>query len=366
MLLHSVLDEILKFRKKQAIEIDYSNSNRYRLVINEADGSKTAYCFSIPIYNLKKRTLVGMKFHYDNDICYYEGSNSKIIVNEDIIFENDLGVCKIKNSGLDIERMSPTVNGIVLKIPYDNEKEHSFIFNYNGSFDTVRANDKCFSLMSSEFKPFITISCIGTLDEAGNLIAPCKRENQKLNESDYKFTIKSDNHLGKYLMYEINLHEEKLFQDTTVENYNPTVNNAFGGVAFLGFSPEFGRQWLYTRPMLSLIPELRYRIINKMIWHIPNLNDSAFPISAYKLSRRFCSFGTNWDNKIISEEKDSVVSTLVRGYHDLDITYFMTDKDRYLSKTEGMILRLNKEECYGAIPTGDSFYSPQILEVNFK
>ena len=44
--MHSVLSEITKFRQGKPIVIDYRNSNRYRLVVSEGNGSKTAYYFT--------------------------------------------------------------------------------------------------------------------------------------------------------------------------------------------------------------------------------------------------------------------------------------------------------------------------------
>ena len=53
--MQSVLEEIKKLRNDSPITIDYNNSNRYRLVVEENDESKTAYYFSTPIYNQKTR-----------------------------------------------------------------------------------------------------------------------------------------------------------------------------------------------------------------------------------------------------------------------------------------------------------------------
>ena len=59
----SVFDEIAMLRKDAPIEIDQRNHNRYRVVLDEQDGSKTAYYFSTPIYNNRTGKLVDMRFH---------------------------------------------------------------------------------------------------------------------------------------------------------------------------------------------------------------------------------------------------------------------------------------------------------------
>ncbi len=51
----SVLNEITKLRDGGSLTINYNNTNRYRVLINETNGTKTAYYFSAPIYNCKSR-----------------------------------------------------------------------------------------------------------------------------------------------------------------------------------------------------------------------------------------------------------------------------------------------------------------------
>lgn len=61
--MNSILGEISTLRKGAPLVIDYKNSNRYRLVAIEPNGTKTAYYFSSPIYNSRTRKSV--------DIIYY-------------------------------------------------------------------------------------------------------------------------------------------------------------------------------------------------------------------------------------------------------------------------------------------------------
>ena len=76
--MRSVLKEISRLRKGKPISVDRHNSNRYRVVVQEDDGSKTAYYFSTPIYNNKTRKMVDAKFKSSDGTIYATGSNANI------------------------------------------------------------------------------------------------------------------------------------------------------------------------------------------------------------------------------------------------------------------------------------------------
>ena len=76
--MQSVLGEIAKLRNGSPIIIDYHNSNRYRLVVQENNGSKTAYYFSTPIYNRRTRKMIDIKFQLNGDTVYSTGSNTNM------------------------------------------------------------------------------------------------------------------------------------------------------------------------------------------------------------------------------------------------------------------------------------------------
>ena len=137
------------------------------------------------------------------------------------------------------EYIYPTTNGIAIKSPCQNGKIYTFSVEVSNPFLTVRANDKCFSLMSDKFRPFFSVSCIGTIDDNGNVTAPAKLRYEQNSERKYTVSISPCSAAGQAVLIEANLYEPKLFQDTTVESNNPTINNAFGGVGFIGTTPEF-------------------------------------------------------------------------------------------------------------------------------
>ena len=88
-----VLKTIAKLRGGDLFSIDFHNRNRYRVVVNENDGSKTAYYFSSPIYNLHTRKAVDLKFENKGSFVWAEGSNCTIDISDSInIGENQLDI----------------------------------------------------------------------------------------------------------------------------------------------------------------------------------------------------------------------------------------------------------------------------------
>lgn len=373
----SVLREISDLRKGKPIIIDYKNSNRYRIVLKELDGTRTGYYFSTPIYNIHTHKAIDLKFKQCGDIIYANGSNANITIAKDVRLENDEGYCILRaNKSLthysecllkyNNDILLPATNGIVYKAGCSTGTEFSFELEVGKPFMEIRANDKCFALMSETFRPFVSVSCIGTVNASGEIIAPAMVKHQKISDRKYKLTVTPCSGLGKWIMFEFNLYEPKLIQDTTVESLNPKTNNAFGCTAFIGDTIQFGEQWLYSRLNFANFSELTNKRINKAILHIPKYNFPNIELSAFKVSARFCSFGSNWENKIASSS--TIAETQITDkYQNLDITNLFVDKNGYLTHFEGLILKPQvKKSGFSAIATGDSYYSPQIFEINFK
>jgi hypothetical protein len=376
--MQSVLKEIEKLRNGLPIVIDYSNSNRYRLVTKESDGSKTAYYFSTPIYNYKSRKLIDVKFHSTGDAVYAIGSNANITINKNIFMENAEGSCAIglnqkarfvscNEVYCDGNTILPTTNGVALKCNTKSKGEASFIIEISQPFLNVRSNDKYFALMKEQFRPMVVFSCIGALDETGNVIAPAKIEYQKLSDKKYQIIVTATSPLARYVLFESNLYENKLLQDTTVESGNPTTNNAFGSMAFIGNTSLYGEQWLYSKLDYARISEIMDKQIQKAILYMPKLNQSRVEFVAHKVSARFCSFGSNWNNKISGQASISDSSSR-NGYQSLDLTPLLLNAyTGTIVKSDGFILKPKiKGSGFSAVATGDSYYAPQILEINFK
>ena len=348
------------------------------MVLEEQDGSKTAYYFSAPVYNNRTRKLVDMKFYEKEGTVYSIGSNARCTFTDHVKMENDEGICRVSldKSVVFVREqellcknhyLHPTLNGFAYQISCQGGSPYTFDLEVARPFMEVRANDKCFCLMSERFRPFVSVSCIGTMDQSGQAIAPAKIIYQKLTDRKYRLTIIPCSPKGSWMWMEINLYEGKLVQDTTVESANPVTNNAFGSTAFIGYTKEFGEQWLYTRLDSSKMSELMNRRIRKVIMHLPIYNQTALELEALRLPRRFCSFGSAWENKIEAAETISN-SVLGSRYQDIDITALLADaRMGYSTRNEGLLLKPCKKNAgFSAIATGDSYYAPQIYEINYS
>ena len=368
--MYSVISEINKLRDGRKLNIDCKNSNRYRLVTAEEDGTKTAYCFGVPVYNRETGKLIDLHFQKDRDTLCVQGSDMRAFLKDDIALVNRTGritLCSENFTPGGACDVIPTTNGIALRVPCTGEKTHSVTMTAEPPFMGVRGNNKCFSLMCEEFQPFVTVSCIGTLDTEGKISAPCSIDYQKTDEKKFTFTVTPQGAGAGAVFYEINLYEPKLFRDTTVESMYPTENNAFGSVAFLGRTNAYGEQWLYSAIDISKIPELLDRKILRALWHVPQYTSNDITLSAFGVSSRFCSFGSTWQSKI--RETEQITGSVIRGeYQTLDITPVITDRDtQNLTHSEGLILRIGeKDGGFLTVATGDNCLTPQILEINFR
>lgn len=375
--MNSISNEISRLRKGVPLVIDYKNSNRYRVIAVESDGTKTAYYFTAPIYNNRTRKAVDMKFHSNGETIYSTGSGTNTTISNSIRMENAEGFCVVSLSDhtkliseheaiCGSDRIFPTTNGVAFGTDCHDGKHYTFNVEISKPFLEVRANDKYFALMSEKFKPFVTVSCLGTSDSTGNIISPAKVTYQKISDLKYAITISPCSTLGKCVFFELNLYEAKLFQDTTVESKNPKLNNAFGSVGFIGNTTEFGEQWLYTRPDFSKLNDLSDKKLMRAILHLPRLNRSAVELIASKVSARFCSFGSTWDNKI-AEASVIADSLITDHYIDLNMMPILADGFGRLVQGEGFILKAKKKDSgFAVITTADNYFAPQILEINYR
>lgn len=375
--MNSILREIYSLRKGSPLVIDYKNSNRYRVVTSESDGSKTAYYFSSPIYNNRTRKAVDMKFYSKEEIAYTTGSNANITISENIRMDNFEGTCVLSFADpishiseneviCGNKRIYPTTNGVAIRGLCPEGKSFAFSVGISLPFLEVRANDKYFALMSERFRPFMSISCIGTSDADGNVISPAKISYQKISDRRYVITVLPCSSFGKSVLLEANLYEEKLFQDTTVESKNSKANNVFGSIGFIGNTKEFGEQWLYSRPDYTKMSEMNDKKILRAVLHIPKLNRGGIELTASKVVARFCSFGSTWDNKI-SEASTLDDSQETDHYIDLNMLSVLADRQGRLLRGEGFILKAKRRNTgFSVISTGDSCMAPQILEINYR
>mgnify|MGYP004526970161 CR=1 FL=1 len=369
----SVVDEIKRLRSGK-MRVDYNNNNRYCAVLDEDNGSKTAYYFTTPIYNIKTRRAIDLRFLKTDTAINFFGSNSIVTINNDITMQSDCGSCRVlmqepvtyvceRKLKCGNSTMYPTTNGLMFSTASD---KITFEIQTEAPIFDIRYNEKYFSVMSEKFRPFITVSCIGAADRSGNIIAPAKISYRKSEERKITATVSACDTLAEKIMYEINMYEPKLIQDTTVESNNPTANNSFGSMAFIGNTRQYGEQWLYSRLDHSKLPELIDRRVLKAVLYIPQYNLSNMPLGVFKVAARFCSFGSNWNNKIPASQSIATSESKDR-YLNIDITRFLSDDSGRMVYTDGIIVKPQlKEADFCAIATADSCYTPQIVEINYR
>lgn len=373
----SIFNELEKIHNNELNLIGIS-SDRYTVHYQDSKGIKTAYCFSVPIRNIKTNEIVDFKLNHTSNESTFIASASKITINDKITMLNQYGQCSIIVQGKLFKRTNeviffkndneyteirPTLNGMILIVTYNPlYAPPQIILQFDRSFESVKKSNKFFSVMREKFAPFITASSIGTIDASEKVIRPCAIHSEKINDTEFILSIHTESKSKVLVAIEINMYEPKLFQDTTVESKHSDLNNAFGGISYLGKSNFFGEQILYSRLEFSNISYLQNKKIYKSILHIPNLGNTVSSLTVNKLSDRFCSLGSNWENKI--SISDTIAhSTSSNGYYHLDLTTFLGD---FKKSSENFAIQCTSANKYVVIPTADNFYTPPILEVKYQ
>ena len=374
--MNAILKKICEIRGERDLAIDDNNQNRYRIIVRELNGSKSAYYFGVPIYQAASGKLLDMKYQQQNEKVMLYGSNSKIILSDQIVLADSYntysiimldGFCYRNDTCCmynDVE-VSPTVNGLLFRVDLSKERIFSFRLKSEIPFCQIRNNGKYFALMRGKFTPYLTISMIGVMSN-NCVIGPAKIQYQKRNDCEYDLTVLALTERGTSVWFEMNVQEEKLFQDTTVESKHPKVNNAYGGTAFVGNCDAFGEQWLYMRPNFTVLNDLFGVYINDVELYLPSLNRSETHLSAHPLAARFCSFGSNWENKIM-QTMIAVCSEPTDGYHKFNLKNILVQNQRLHTMSEGWILKsAHKGNGFSVVSTGDSYFAPQILKINYQ
>ena len=272
----SIFNELEKIHNNELNLIGIS-SDRYTVHYQDSKGIKTAYCFSVPIRNIKTNEIVDFKLNHTSNESTFIASASKITINDKITMLNQYGQCNIIVQGKLFKRTNevilfkndneyteirPTLNGMILIVTYNPlYPPPQIILQFDRSFESVKKSNKFFSFMREKFAPFITASSIGTIDASEKVIRPCAIHSEKINDTEFILSIHTESKSKVLVAIEINMYEPKLFQDTTVESKHSDLNNAFGGISYLGKSNFFGEQILYSRLEFSNISYLQNKKI---------------------------------------------------------------------------------------------------------
>ena len=372
----SVYDTLKKLSGHTQFEA--RTSNRYALVTRKNRNIETAYYFSSPIFNHSTGKIVEPTFTLQDQYYRYEGSSGTVkICGEHIVLIHKQEEIRLlwekkqnfilspNSSSLRSDDMIifPTCNGIAIKCKLsDSPKTTVFLQTMNHY--AVQTNSKYFALMKSKFEPLVTLSAMFAENRYRDFFSGITLNAQKQTDDSYKLELLATNPQSCQLIYEINLYETKLIQDTTVESYRPNENNAYGSISFLGRSPHCGKQILYTKIDDSKIETLPDYKINTAKLHIPyyTVSGNAFLLSVP--TSRFCSFGSTWKNKI-SFSRATLEGTQTNGFITFNVSpYVLTPKGEW--KTNVGFVVQSKSDHFSIIATGDNYYTPQILEIQYS
>ena len=218
--------------------------------------------------------------------------------------------------------------------------------------------------MENHFKPIFNFSALFAKDD-GNKLCPLLMSYFEQNKQEGKVAFFATDECCTQGVIELNFYEPKLMQDTPVSEKRPTENNAFGAIAWMGQSSFYGSQWFYFRPDFHNLPEMKNKVIQKITLYLPCWNTSNLLLEMHDLQSRFCSFGSNWENKI-GTGKRKYGASQEDGYLGIDVTNLYSYSGK-LTETIGTVLiaEPTRQNPYQVISTADCYARPPILCVKY-
>ncbi len=379
----AIFEELLRLRSGSCGEVDCKNHNRYRVVFDEKTGGKSAYYFSVPVYNIHTGRMIDMRFRRKEAGFHYVGSNASITVGDGIVMKNADGVCRISLGGngtsgserrlrVGEDRISPTANGVLLMLRCSPEGEAAFQLDGDEGFFDIRDGKTAFSLMNEGFRPLVTVSALGVFSAEGEHLSPAEICYTRTQDHGYRLTLKVEKarevarERRCCFLVECNMYEPKLFQDVCVRSGQPKGNNTYGSSAFIGHTSLLGEEWLYSRMDYTKISELLGIPLKRIVLHLPWHGGTEGDLRVSEVPVRFCSFGSTWENKV-SVREETLLSRQNDGYLSVDLTRLFLDPETgYMKQIHGLIFRpVQGAAEYSLISTADSHFAPQILEVHY-
>lgn len=364
---------VAELHGSEELDVDTRQANRYCIRLNTSLG-KEAYYFASPIYNASSRKLVQRRFLPNGSEFCFVGSNCAVAVSgTGIILRQEernftltfprTQVWQIRDGHLESADYTvyPTCNGICL-----GGSVERLCFGYSAHVpkQTIRVSKNCLCWMEQQFKPAVVVSAL-TAGGAGQNV-PLVVTSEQASEHTGSIRFSATEPILRRGWMEVHFYEPKLIQDTPVSGRLPTENNAFGSIAFIGKSAFYGAQWLYTRLDVSKMQELRGAYVREMKLYLPCLSGNAAVPELYGLTARFCSFGSNWNNKVGRSEDGGRSVLAIPHFLCLDLTRFYTNRAR-LTESVGTVLtpsHFGKSGCH-VIATGDCGAMPPVLCVKY-
>jgi hypothetical protein len=352
--------------------------DRYSVLVTKKDQEESVCFFTTPIYN--ETGLVERRFVKQKNSFTFRGSNAEIIVMpEGVYLKNKACYVRMRwtrkqsfvlsedATCLTSEDMSicPTLNGISVTQVYHSEPLYFKFESQPWCKGYARMNSKCFAYMKEKFVPFATVNCVYVGDGNKTELAGAELAMKKDSDLQYRLRMTSTIENATKLNWEINLYEPKLIQDTTVESRRPNENNAYGNVAFLGHSADHGVQYLYSRFDFDKIKVDSLKKMKRILLHVPYYMAGDQNIRVAAPFRRFCSFGSNWANKVPTngvsvtywKESDRVV---------FDLTQYLLAGNGKFKENNGIVLCPSKSNGVSVMATADNYNMPQMIEIQYE
>lgn len=369
----SPLETVATLSEMSTLDIDINQSNRYCIKLNSAQG-KDAYYFATPIYHAISRKLVNRNFVASNGYYRFVGSNCEATVTATQLKLIQGGNAFCLNFGTAVSwilqkgslisdqlSITPTYNGVIIE---GKINQSTFDISTNFSYQKIRESQNCVCFMEEQFKPILVISAL-YVETSNNDFHPLQIKYQNASKNMGSVFFSTDALLCTRGSFEINFYEPKLIQDTPVSGKHPKENNAFSPVAFVGKTDFYGTQWLYFRLDLSKMPELQSQYIREVKLYIPRITSNSAALEMFGLENRFCSFGSNWSNKVPKKGKTNCVG--MRGdYICLDLTSTYITHGQMIQSLGNVLVPAQSEALgYQVLSTGDSYVLPPILCVKY-
>lgn len=362
-------NEYLEKVTKNKTLLKHNSDNRYLIKFQERDGSISEIYFSVPIRNQQTNDIIQAKFTNTDHYYKYSGSNMQLSINNNKIkFNNDKAnpivtltdnYINKRNEKLIYLRstISPTLNGLLFDI---SERQYTLNIYSVLPFD-LRINDRFVAMLGNDGKPFITISCLGAYSANNIFMGVSNIKYDRNDQHNLSVTVYHNNPNTTHFLFEINMFEEKIFEDTTVESKNPTLNNIYGSLAVVGNSGQYGDQWLYSKINMTKLNTNNKKMRSLTLFY-PQHDKSDNICSAHKLEKSFCSFGSIWNNKI-DLSSVSAQMTAQNGFYYVDVSDMFINKNA-LPHALAYVIR---SKTHGApLSTGDSYAYPPFMIINYN
>ena len=370
----TALDTIYDITRKENIEA-LIPEGRYAYHLWQKDGTESKICFTTPIFH--GSTPVVKCFDTYPDCFSFQGSKGRIDVRREGVVLHD-SECEIRflwereqsfhisedHARLTSEEMSisPTFSGVKVMQKYQGPLYFTCIVQSKKK-GHIRMNSKSFAYMKDKFLPHFTLSTMYA-NKANGLLGVNLAMKQEGDTKVRLRMIASDKEATS-LCWEMNWYEPKLIQDTTVESARPSENNVYGNIAFLGHTPDHGVQYLYSRFDLTKINADPSQRMERVLLHIPYYQAGEQGFRVFAPFRRFCSFGSNWENKMPASEFGARYEKK-NGCFVFDLSQYLLNQNGGFTANTGVVFCSAVADGASILSTADNYDRPQIVEIQYE